>query len=84
MGRANFIIKMVACMMAIGLKIKWMAMDHFIINLENLHIKECGKTINFKEKENFLISRLNHYKTILIIRILIKLMSFGSTMKVNI
>lgn len=83
MVKENFIIKMEACMMAIGKIIRWKDSVRYIINLENLLIKVCGNKINFKAKENCTINTHIIYKETLIIKILIKQMSIGHTIKVR-
>jgi hypothetical protein len=42
MDMANFIIKMVACMMEIGNKIKWKGLGNFIISPGNLPMRVSG------------------------------------------
>jgi hypothetical protein len=83
MGKENSTIKMEACMMVIGRITRWKGLGLYIINQENLLIKGCGNKINSKAKANFTINTHILYKEILIIKILIKLMSIGLTMKVQ-
>jgi hypothetical protein len=52
MEKENFFIKMEVYMTAIGNKIKWMGMVHYIINLGSLLMKVIGVMTNFKGKEN--------------------------------
>ena len=83
MDKANSIIKMVECMMDHGRKIRWMDMDHCITNQVKLHIRECGKGINFKVMENYTMKIHKNSMDTSIIGILMRLMNLGNTMKVT-
>lgn len=83
MDKANSTTKTEACMMATGIKIKWMALDHYTISLDNWHIKVCGIMISFKVKANYTTNSRIYYKGSSITKILIKSINFGHTTKVK-
>ena len=84
MDKGNFIIRMGDSTMETGLAIKWMDWDPCITSLEKLPMKGIGGTINFKEKENYSISIQQQLTIPLTIATLMKLISFGSLIKVSI
>ena len=77
MDMANFTIKMEECMMETGIKIKCKGMVNYIINLENLLIKDNGRMINLKEKVFYIMNNLIKYLEVQIIKILMILDSIG-------
>ena len=52
MVEVNSTIRMEACTMGTGYKIKWMVMDPYTMSLGKLHMRDNGKMINFMEGVN--------------------------------
>jgi hypothetical protein len=82
MDRVNFITRMEGCMMENGSIIKWMVTDLFTISQGRLLMRGCGEVICSKEKGSSTTNLQKFWRGCLIGRILMKLMSIGSSTKV--
>lgn len=55
MEKEKWFLKMEEAMMDNGKQIKWTDMEDYTMKVENWHIKETGRTINFMVKDAFII-----------------------------
>lgn len=83
MEKVNFFIRMEAAMMDNGVKIRWKVLEYCIINLTKKPMKDNGLTINFKVKASSITKILSNCTKTLTMRILMRLMSIGNTMRVK-
>ena len=83
MEKENFVMQMEEFMMEIENMELWMAMEDYIIQMNNLHMKEIGKIMHFLVKVLFIMKIQYHLITLLILQILIFFKNIGRNIKEN-
>ena len=71
MEKENSVMLMEERMMENGNKVRWMALEGYIIPTKQWHMKENGRITHFLEKERYSTKIHNHFNLHLIIKILI-------------